>query len=180
MVALLAGWLALLTLAAIFVPAEAAARQSPCQNRDLQFASNPPLVRDALLCEIAHVRRTAQTLQVDVQLDLAAGRHAADMVERRYFSHVSPGGGDLAERARRTGYAARGCTWRVGEVLAWGAEPRATAAATVRAWMNSPGHRRILVSRRYRDVGIGLAAGTPLEAFPSGVTVAALLGRRDC
>jgi uncharacterized protein YkwD len=164
------------------VPGEASARQAACPNRDVEFQAAPPLVRDAVLCEIARVRagHDARRLRADPQLDLAAARHATDMVERRYFSHTSPGGGDLADRAQRAGYAARGCSWRVGEILAWGVGPRSTAAGTVRAWMRSEGHRRILVSRRYRELGLGMQAGTPLDAFPAGVTVAAVLGRRSC
>jgi uncharacterized protein YkwD len=46
--------------------------------------------------------------------------------------------------------------------------------------MNSPGHRRILISGRYGQIGLGLQAGTPYDAYPTGVTVAAVLGRRHC
>jgi uncharacterized protein YkwD len=164
------------------LPAEATARQAPCPNRDVEFMTAPPLVRDALLCEIGRVRAATDVrrLRPDDRLDLAAARHATDMYERKYFSHVSPGGGDLADRAGRAGYALRRCSWRVGEILAWGVGPRSTAAGTVQAWMDSPGHRRILISRRYREVGLGLQAGTPFDAFPVGVTVAAVLGRRHC
>ena len=89
-------------------------------------------------------RRDMRDLRPNAQLDLAASRHATDMFERRYFSHVSPGGGDLADRARRAGFAKRNCSWMVGEVLAWGVATRSTAAGTVQAWMDSPSHRRIL------------------------------------
>jgi uncharacterized protein YkwD len=177
------GATASLAAAVVIVPAlpDDATAQA-CANRDVQFEASPPLVREALLCEIDRVRarHDVRRLRGDGQLDLAATRHAVDMFERRYFSHVSPGGGDLGDRAQRAGYALHRCTWRVGEVLAWGVGPRATAAATVRAWMSSPGHRRILVSRRYRELGVGLQAGTPFDEFPSGVTVAAVFGRRSC
>jgi hypothetical protein len=46
--------------------------------------------------------------------------------------------------------------------------------------MNSPGHRRILTSGRYGQIGLGLQSGTPFDAYPNGVTVAAVLGRRHC
>ena len=174
-----------LAAAAVTLPAapdEASAAQAECANRDVQFQVAPPLVREALLCELDRVRagHDARRLRLDPQLDLAAARHVADMLERRYFSHTSPGGGDLADRARRAGYAVRRCRWWVGETLSWGVGRRSTAAGTVRAWMDSPGHRRILLWDRYREVGLGMQAGTPLEAFPSGVTVAAVLGRRRC
>jgi uncharacterized protein YkwD len=171
--------LAVVAVTLPIVPDEAAAA---CTNRDLEFGANPAVVRDAMLCEIAGVRdrRDARDLRPSQQLDLAAGRHAADMVERRYFSHVSPGGGDLGDRARRAGFAKRTCSWSVGEVLAWGVGPSSTAAGTVDAWLGSPSHRRILVSRRYGQLGLALLAGTPFDAFPSGVTIAAVLGRRHC
>ena len=164
------------------LPADASAQQAPCPNRDVEFMASPLVVREAMLCEIARVRANhgVRRLRWHGQLDLAAARHATDMVERRYFSHVSPGGGNLAGRAGRAGYALPRCSWRVGETLAWGVGSRSTAAGTVRAWLDSPSHRRILISRRYREIGLGLQAGTPFDAFPVGVTAAAVLGRRHC
>jgi uncharacterized protein YkwD len=176
------GATASMAVAAVTLPLTPAEASAACANRDVEFQANPAVVRDAVLCEIAESRerRDIRDLRGNAQLDLAAGRHATDMFQRRYFSHVSPGGGDLADRARRSGFARRNCTWMVGEVLAWGVGSRSTAAGTVRAWMNSPGHRRILISGRYGQIGLGLQAGTPYDAYPTGVTVAAVLGRRHC
>jgi uncharacterized protein YkwD len=176
------GATASLAVAAVTLPLGAEQASAACANRDVEFQVDPAVVRDAMLCEIERVRerRDIRDLRVNEQLDLAAGRHATDMWQRRYFSHVSPGGGDLADRARRSGFARRGCSWMVGEVLAWGVASRSTAAATVRAWMKSPGHRRILISRRYGQIGIGLQAGTPFDAYPTGLTAAAVFGRRHC
>ena len=173
---------AAVSLAAHAPPAHSRPTQAPCANRDVPFEAAPALVHDALLCEIERVRarRHAGRLRLDARLELAAARHATDMFERRYFSHTSPGGGELGDRARRAGYAKRTCSWRVGEVLAWGVEGRSTAAATVAAWLDSRSHRHIIVSRRYSELGVGAVAGTPLERFPSGVTVAAVLGTRHC
>jgi uncharacterized protein YkwD len=167
---------------AVTLPLAAADASAACADRDVEFQANPALVRDAMLCEIAEIRqrRDIRDLRANAQLDLAAGRHATDMFERRYFSHVSPGGSELADRVRRAGFARRNCSWMVGEVLAWGVGSRSTAAGTVQAWMNSPGHRRILVSGRYGQIGLGLQAGTPFDAYPVGLTVAAVLGRRHC
>src|SRR5262245_25948817 len=164
------------------VPGDADARRAPCADRDVEFEAAPQQAREALVCEIARVRarRDLRRLDTDERLSKAARRHAADMVERHYFSHYSPAGADVADRARRTGYAKRTCSWRLGEVLAWGVGGRSTAAATVRAWMDSPDHRRILVSDRYSDLGIGTVAGTPEQEYPHGLTAAAVLGRRNC
>ena len=65
-------------------------------------------------------RRTRACVRCAADRDLgeAARRHAADMVRRGYFSHVSPGGRDMGDRLRRAGYG-NGDSWRAGENLAW-------------------------------------------------------------
>jgi hypothetical protein len=161
----------------------AEARRAPtCHNGAVTFEAAPAKARRALSCEIDRVRakRGLRRLSDNPLLDRASRRHAADMVRRRYFSHETPAGAGPADRARRAGYVKSSCSWRLGEVLAWGVAGRSTAAATVRAWMDSPGHRRILVSRRYRELGSAMVDGTPEARYPSGVTVAAEFGRRRC
>jgi hypothetical protein len=162
---------------------EADARRVPvCANRDVPFEVAPARARHALACEIARLRakRGLGRLHQNALLDRASKRHAADMVDRLYFSHESPGGAGPGDRARRVGYARSGCSWRIGEVLAWGVAGRSTARATVQAWMGSPEHRRILVSSRYDELGSWMVAGTPERQYPSGVTAAAVLGERHC
>jgi uncharacterized protein YkwD len=163
-------------------PPDVEASKTACANRDVPFEVAPADARAALRCEIARVRahRDLRRLHEDKRLDKAARRHAADMVDRHYFSHFTPAGSDVADRARRTGYAKNSCSWSLGEVLAWGVAGRSTAAATVKAWMASPEHRHILISSRYSDLGIGTVAGTPEKAYPHGLTAAAVLGSRHC
>src|SRR4051812_27914789 len=55
---------------------------------------------DALAC-LVNAERTSRglkPLQRDGDLAQAARRHAADMVRRAYFAHVSPSGADLGDR----------------------------------------------------------------------------------
>ena len=176
----LAGGMALWLSAAAFILSDEAA--AACAARDVPYEADPAVVREAMLCEIAAVRerRGARRLRGNAELDVAAGLHAADMYQRRYFSHVSPGGGDLGDRVRRSGFALPECSWGVGEVLAWGVGSRSSAHSTIRAWLRSPSHRRVLVSERYGQIGLGMQLGTPFDAYPGGVTVAAVLGRRHC
>jgi hypothetical protein len=162
---------------------DAEARRAPaCANRDVQFERAPVKARHALACELARVRakRDLERLRENDLLARAAKRHAADMVERSYFSHETPGGAGPGDRARRVGYARVDCSWKIGEVLAWGVAGRSTAAATVKAWMGSPDHRRILVSRKYDEIGSWMVAGTPDRRYPSGATAAAVFGERRC
>jgi uncharacterized protein YkwD len=175
------GATASLAVAAVTLPLAPDDAAAACANRDLQYEANPVAVRDALLCEIAAVRdrRDARRLRPSAELDVAAGLHVTDMVQRSYFSHTSPGGGDLADRARRAGFAREGCSWGVGEILAWGVGRRSTARRTVRAWLGSSSHRDILLSDRYGRLGLGMVYGNP-AGYTGGVTVAAVVGRRHC
>lgn len=50
---------------------------------------------------------------------------------------------------------------RSGENLIWGTGSRATPRSAVNAWMKSPPHRRTMLERRYRQVGVGVALGAP-------------------
>jgi uncharacterized protein YkwD len=80
------------------------------------------------------------------RLNRSAGSYARWMLRHDYFGHV--------ERIR----VGPGFT-RVGENLAWHTGLRARVAGTVRAWLRSPGHRALMLSRRYRWVGAGMARG---------------------
>jgi uncharacterized protein YkwD len=131
----------------------------------------------AVVCQINQERRrrNVPALHGDDRLDLAGGRHAHDMVTRDYFSHVTPGGRGFVARLRAVGYLDDASRWAVGETLAWGRGRRATPSATVAAWMTSPPHRRVLLNRRYRDIGIGVTLGIPFGRA-AGATYAAEFG----
>jgi uncharacterized protein YkwD len=135
----------------------------------------------ATLCLINSERRARKlpTLAVNPRLARAARRHARDMVVRRYFGHISPGGGTFLSRLRHVGYPG-GCAWSAGETIAWasGGGP-AAPAARVRAWMRSAPHRQILLDHAYREVGIGIKRGAP-DGSPGGFTYVAEFGRRRC
>ena len=71
-------------------------------------------------------------------------RHARDMARRGYFAHQRAGGPSLARRARAAGF--RGRRRRRGDRLRLRLA-RARPLAIVRAWLASPPHRAILLSR---------------------------------
>lgn len=129
--------------------------------------------RAALGCVVDERRRDAgrKAWRGDDRLDLAARRHAADMVERHYFAHESPGGRDHMDRIRRTGWGNRRARWRAGEALAWGSGRGGTPRSLVTAWMNSPGHRQILLDPGYDTVGLGVARGTPSRGAGNAITI---------
>ena len=113
------------------------------------------------LVNAARALHGAPALRPDRRLARAARHHSRDMVARRYFEHVSPGGANLRDRVARTGWLRGRNRWRLAENLGWGSGSLATPDAIVDAWLNSPGHRRILLDRGLRVVGIGIEPGTP-------------------
>jgi uncharacterized protein YkwD len=171
----------LAAVAATVTPAPGDAQARQCADRSVPYQRAPAAVRAAIACEVDRVRvsKGLRWLRDNRRLKIAANRHSADMVRRRYFSHHTPSGTSPADRARRTGYLRSGCSWTIGEVLAWGTARRSTAASTVRAWLRSPGHRSVILSRGYADGGVGTRAGTP-AGHSSGVTVTMVVGRKSC
>ena len=167
--------LGLLVVAAV-TTADAAAAAAP--------SACPPGATDAtaVVCELNVARAEAGrgALASTPSLARAATAHATDMVERRFFAHDSPGGGTPVTRARRAGYLRGIERWSIGEVLMWSRGQPLTAAAAVDAWLASPDHRRILLRRRYEDVGVGIAPGAPLgdPATQPAATIAVSFGRR--
>jgi uncharacterized protein YkwD len=97
-------------------------------------------------------------LTIDARLAAAARKHSADMLARKYFSHVTPDGVTMAQRIDREGYR----WWAIGENIAAGQrEP----ADVMRAWMNSPGHRANILNCKFKQIGIGVA-GYPARNAP--------------
>jgi hypothetical protein len=92
------------------------------------------------------------------------------MAARDFFDHTDPDGKDPWQRA-----AVLGITDLGGENIARG---QATPQDVMDAWMNSPGHRANILAADYRDIGIGLAVGSPLANKPGGTTYVTDFGQR--
>jgi uncharacterized protein YkwD len=110
-------------------------------------------------------------------LDAAAQTHTDAMTSQNFFSHE--GDGTPASRASNAGYLAGARAWGVGEDLFWGAATLSTPKATVNAWMHSAPHRAVLLSRSFRQVGVGVDHGSPAGADNTNTgTYTALFGYR--
>jgi uncharacterized protein YkwD len=140
------------SLASPTVPSPAALASGRCRGAGARRASTA-VMRRAMLCLVNHARASAgrSPFRSERHLGRAASRHAADMGRRGYFAHVSPTGKSPLSRARSAG-------WRggVGEVIAWGCGTLASPRAILRAWLNSPPHRAIIL-------GAGHAAGVGVK-----------------
>jgi uncharacterized protein YkwD len=147
----------------------------------VRLADKEQLIVD--LVNEERVERGLQPLIVRLSLVRAARCHSRAMASVPFFSHVSPNGRTPSQRMAAAGYKPDGYTsWRVGENIAWGTGVWSTAEATVRNWMKSPGHRKMILTASFRDVGVGTACGTfnNGECLLDGVTYFTLdFGRRS-
>jgi uncharacterized protein YkwD len=159
------------------------ARRGRCADADLQpTRGNLDRLAKATLCLVnkERTRRDRQPVTRHRSLTKVASSYARQMVDNKFFDHVTPRGTTLTQRVRTTSYLEGLRRWRIGENLAWGTGTLGSPAQTVRAWMRSPGHRRNMLDRRFREIGIGVAVGIPvaLRNAPTGATYAHVFGRR--
>jgi uncharacterized protein YkwD len=111
-------------------------------------------VRAAILDRVNAERRRAgvAALRANERLDLAAQRHAEDMLARGYFAHASPEKRTVRDRARAAGYN----WWMIGENIA---EGQFSVDEVMDTWMKSPGHRRNILDPGFKELGSGVALG---------------------
>ena len=107
---------------------------------------------------LTNARRTNAglvTLKADPRLSALARERAAYMAKTERFSHTQADGTNVFDLM-----SARGITWYgAGEIIAWNTAAALdySASFAVKAWMDSPGHRSIIMSKGYNYVGFGLA-----------------------
>ena len=151
-------------LATLALTAPTSALAAGCANADvLPGEGSEATLAKATVCLVnrERTRRHMRALRVNRRLSRAAVVHTQDMIERHYFEHVSLAGRDVVDRLLSTGYLGKVRTWLVGENLAWGRGTRSTPRQIVTSWMNSPGHRRNMLNRRFREIGIGVVFSAP-------------------
>ena len=119
--------------------------------------------RELTLCLLneQRARQGLAPLRGEARLELAAQRYAGEMVERRFFDHVDPGGLDPQDRILLAGYPATNA-W-TGENLAYGTGPEGSPVEIVDRWMHSPGHKANILRRSFTEIGIGVEFDVPKQ-----------------
>lgn len=103
-----------------------------------------------------------QPLEWDEKIAEVARLHSRDMVENNFFSHQNLRGENPGDRLRR-----KGINYPAGEVLHQQSRfsfiippiPKTQghiAGDTVNGWMNSPGHRMIILGGSFSKIGVGV------------------------
>jgi uncharacterized protein YkwD len=122
-----------------------------CTAAALLLPAAPAVAADAeheAIDALNDVRRAhgLHALRVSKSLNRSSGRYARRMIRQDFFghaAHIQVAGGFRS----------------AGETLAWHGGWHARPRRTVSRWMNSPGHRAVLLSPGFRLVGMGLAKG---------------------
>jgi uncharacterized protein YkwD len=154
-------------------PTSAPARTVSPQSRR-RTRSATAILEQAVIGRINLIRRGRglRPLRSNGRLAAAAHFHSTDMARKGYFEHDSANGTAFWRRIERF-YPSRGFrSWTVGENLLWGTDTYGAAFA-VREWMHSPPHRENILSRDWREVGIGAitVASAPGEYRGRTVTI---------
>jgi uncharacterized protein YkwD len=147
-VALLTSALGCLLAATLAVPAMAAAGPARLDNRERAIVRHINAQRAHY--GLAKVRPSRR-------LSRAADYHSWEMLDANYFAHESANGGSFESRLHRYTHKRA-----LGETLAMlgGRCGRGSAGRIVSMWMNSPGHRGILLSSAYRRIGLSARNGS--------------------
>jgi uncharacterized protein YkwD len=97
-----------------------------------------------------------KALKVDSTLRSVARWRSKDMIVRNYFSHDIPGYGKVWDKLNAIGY----CYNVAGENIGWNNYPDDLATAAIQqSFMNSPGHRAIILGKAWDVIGIGAYKG---------------------
>jgi uncharacterized protein YkwD len=154
-------FVAILVIFALSSPTGAAAATQGCAD-DASAVSDLTSGWQADLLSATNAHRTSMglvALKLDTTLTRASVWKARDMARRNYFSHDDPATANAPSRTPWERLAE--CGWNTGGSRAENiAAGYASAAATVQAWLDSPGHRANIENGSMRYVGFGVASSS--------------------
>lgn len=88
-------------------------------------------------------------LKWNEKAQVAAKSHSEDMYKNKYFSHYAEDGSNLGNRLNKVGAN----YLLAGENIA---AQYPDAISAVHGWLNSPGHREVLLNKDYTELGVGV------------------------
>jgi uncharacterized protein YkwD len=123
----------------------------------------------AVLVEINAFRRQHRLgpVRSSRALEAAANRQSAAMASRGFFAHESEYGSPFWKRILAWYSSERYRYWSVGQNLLWVGN-QVPARAALRMWLSSRTHRKILLMRRWREVGVSAVYATAAPGFFRG------------
>ena len=140
-------------LALTLVPLSVAAAGAATQPARTVIASDR--LESQVLASLNTIRRQhgLVPLKLSRPLSTAADAHSRAMGTYGFFAHDSRDGSAFWKRVQRYygpgGYG----NWSVGENLLW-SSGELSAARALELWMQSPGHRKNILTPRWREIGL--------------------------
>lgn len=133
---------------------------SPALAKACQAPPDAPALRAEVIALTNQQRKTKglPPLGEDAALAKAAQAHACDNADTGRMTHDGSDGSTLPVRVERAGYDYR----EVAENVAAGF---IDAPSVMSGWMGSKGHRRNILNRNLRDIGIGVAIGADGQIY---------------
>ncbi len=139
----------------------------PALSPPTTLAKQPPAASSVAAQSTATTQMEAQVLQQinairakqglgqlrsNEKLTQVARNYSRRMAEQNFFSHTSPAGDTMVQRVRSAGifYVT------IGENLFTCTNIPQPVPASVKGWMNSPGHRKNILRPEYQETGIGV------------------------
>ncbi len=171
--------LAVVVMCGLFASAAAAA----CPGANLTpSAGDGSAVNRSTLCLVNAIRSAhgLHALRANRSLDEVAFSQVTTMLSWDYFSDVRPSGQTPLSLVGGTRYRAHAAGFSVGQNIAWGTESFSSPEHIVAEWMASPPHRAVILTAKYRDVGVAVAPNVPgvTGAGHAGATYAMEFGVR--
>lgn len=114
------------------------------------FLTNAGVIK---LTNQAREQEKLKPLKENAKLAAAAKAKLDNMFKQQYFAHNSPSGEGPSHWVEQAGYS----YIVIGENLALGNFE--DDAELVLAWLNSPGHRANIISKRYEEIGVAVGKG---------------------
>jgi uncharacterized protein YkwD len=113
----------------------------------------PPFSRELLsVTNDARASNGLARLAPDASLTRAAQEYASELARYDWFDHTGPNGTTMSTRAEAAGYTG-GWLAEVLYVGAWFQDP----IEIVGLWLDSPGHRSVVLNGQLTSVGVGCA-----------------------
>lgn len=123
--------------------------------------------RAALTCLLnaARAERRLAPLRVEAHLQTAAQRYARALDPAKPLTHSGRGGSSPLDRIADAGYGRGASGFSAAETLGRSQGDLSAPAIRMTAWLASASTRKLLLSAKYRDVGIGVVSKGEATTF---------------
>ena len=128
-----------------------------------------------VLTAINDLRRSKGLVELKLSpaLTLAALGHTRSMAQHGFFSHEGYNGAPFWSRIKPKYRPLPRSYWGVGENMVW-ASPDLSADQAIEMWMNSPPHRKNLLTPSWREIGLGAVRALAAPGVYEGLDVTIL------